>query len=543
MMPYIAMHMFTSLHHANNVDLFPDVLCLEGDVYVPVPEGDVYVPVPEGDVYVPVPEGDVYVPVPEGDVYVPVPEGDVYVPVPEGDVYVPVPEGDVYVPVPESDVYVPVPEGDVYVPVPEGDVYVPVPEGDVYVPVPEGDVYVPVPESDVYVPVPEGDVYVPVPEGDVYVPVPEGDVYVPVPEGDVYVPEGDVYVPVPESDVYVPVPEGDVYVPVPEGDVYVPVPEENVACTKHGAQVLQGEMRTSLLDGDFNNYDMEKGFTRHHIDETGQGGIVVKLGAPYIVNFVRLLLWDKDMRSYSYYIEVSMDQKDWVRVVDHTRYLCRSWQKLYFHPRVVNFTAIAISVVCAAVPHFNVASLVERACVIEGVSRCRNALINGDTEHYDWDSGYTCHQLGSGAIVVQLAQPYMLSSMRLLLWDCDERTYSYYVEVSVDQITWTQVEDRRDKPCSSWQHLTFKPTPVVFIRIVGTHNTANEVSILAHIQLCGMLARSSRGCKERWVVRTHRRQNPEAKTREEIDRGGKIEGPRTTPRTTGVEATSVRTEL
>ncbi|UYV66138.1 daf-6 [Cordylochernes scorpioides] len=43
---------------------------------------------------------------------------------------------------------------------------------------------------------------------------------------------------------------------------------------------------------------------------------------------------------------------------------------------------------------------------------------------------------------------------------------------------------------------------------------------------------------ERWVVRTHRRQDPEAKTREEIDRGAKIEGPRTTPRTTGVEATS-----
>ncbi|UYV75458.1 hypothetical protein LAZ67_13000337 [Cordylochernes scorpioides] len=46
---------------------------------------------------------------------------------------------------------------------------------------------------------------------------------------------------------------------------------------------------------------------------------------------------------------------------------------------------------------------------------------------------------------------------------------------------------------------------------------------------------------ERWVVRTHRRQDPEAKTREEKDRGGKIEGPRTTPRTTGVEATSMKT--
>lgn len=64
------------------------------------------------------------------------------------------------------------------------------------------------------------------------------------------------------------------------------------------------------------------------------------------------------------------------------------------------------------VPVENVATIKNSACVIEGVSRSRNALINGDTRQYDWDSGYTCHQLGSGAIVVQLAQPYMISSMR-----------------------------------------------------------------------------------------------------------------------------------
>lgn len=37
-------------------------------------------------------------------------------------------------------------------------------------------------------------------------------------------------------------------------------------------------------------------------------------------------------------------------------------------------------------------------------SRSRNALLNGDTKHYDWDSGYTCHQLGSGAILIQLGK-------------------------------------------------------------------------------------------------------------------------------------------
>jgi len=40
------------------------------------------------------------------------------------------------------------------------------------------------------------------------------------------------------------------------------VPEVNVAHNRLGAQVLQGEMRTALLDGDTTNYDMERGFTR-----------------------------------------------------------------------------------------------------------------------------------------------------------------------------------------------------------------------------------------------------------------------------------------
>lgn len=65
-----------------------------------------------------------------------------------------------------------------------------------------------------------------------------------------------------------------------------------------------------------------------------------------------------------------------------------------------------------AVPAENVASVAAGATVLEGVSRSRNALLNGNTREYDWDSGYTCHQLGCGAILVQLAQPYIVSSMR-----------------------------------------------------------------------------------------------------------------------------------
>ena len=74
------------------------------------------------------------------------------------------------------------------------------------------------------------------------------------------------------------------------------VAEENIATLRYGAQVICGEMKSSLLDGDALNYDLDKGFTRHPIDDNQGQGIVVKLAKPCIINTVRLLLWDKDMR-------------------------------------------------------------------------------------------------------------------------------------------------------------------------------------------------------------------------------------------------------
>ncbi|XP_026501622.1 BTB/POZ domain-containing protein 9 [Vanessa tameamea] len=285
------------------------------------------------------------------------------------------------------------------------------------------------------------------------------------------------------------------------------LPEENVATAKRGARVIAGDMRSALLDGDTDNYDMERGYTRHTIsDAPDNPGIVVRLATTTIVNHLRLLLWDRDNRSYAYYVEVSVDQKDWVRVIDHSDYFCRSWQNLYFEPRVVQYikivgTSNTVNKVFHAVslealhsarvpplcdglvrPAHNVATLDLSAVVIEGISRSRNALLNGDTEHYDWEQGYTCHQLGSGAIVVQLAQPYMLSSLRMLLWDCDYRHYSYYVEVSLNYWNWDMVADRTRDACRSWQVIYFPPRPVSIIRIVGTNNSVNEVFHLVHLE-------------------------------------------------------------
>ncbi|XP_059501047.1 BTB/POZ domain-containing protein 9 isoform X3 [Stegostoma tigrinum] len=118
------------------------------------------------------------------------------------------------------------------------------------------------------------------------------------------------------------------------------IPEENIAAMKYGAQVIGGELKAALLDGDTQNYDLDHGFCRHPIDEDCRSGIEVKLGQASILNHIRMLLWDRDSRSYSYYIEVSMDELDWIRIVDHSNYLCRSWQNLFFTPRVCRYIRV-----------------------------------------------------------------------------------------------------------------------------------------------------------------------------------------------------------
>uniref|UniRef100_A0A6A7FRB5 BTB/POZ domain-containing protein 9-like isoform X2 n=2 Tax=Hirondellea gigas TaxID=1518452 RepID=A0A6A7FRB5_9CRUS len=283
------------------------------------------------------------------------------------------------------------------------------------------------------------------------------------------------------------------------------VAEENVATPAKDAVVLTGEMKNNLLDGNTSNYDMDRGFTRHSIDDSPQH-ILVKLGRPCILNHIRLVLWDKDPRSYSYYIEVSMDQKDWIRVVDHKNFHCRSWQYLYFPVRTVRyikvvgthntvnrvFHLVAMEAYYSKthvlmhhgliVPTSNAALVSKSAVVIEGVSRSRNNLLNGDIINYDWDSGYTCHQLGSGSICVQLGQPYWLASLRLLLWDCDDRSYSYGIQSSVNGRDWETVVDKTRDSCQSWQVVQFSPRPVVYFKIVGVFNTANEVFHCVHFE-------------------------------------------------------------
>lgn len=70
-----------------------------------------------------------------------------------------------------------------------------------------------------------------------------------------------------------------------------------MATSVRGARVLSGDMRAALLDGDTDAYDMERGYTRHTINDAPDNpGILVRLATTSIINHLRLLLWDRDNR-------------------------------------------------------------------------------------------------------------------------------------------------------------------------------------------------------------------------------------------------------
>lgn len=69
-----------------------------------------------------------------------------------------------------------------------------------------------------------------------------------------------------------------------------------MASHKYGGKVISGELPDALLDGDVYNYDMERGYTRHAINEIGDQSIIIKLSIPFIINHICMLLWDRDLR-------------------------------------------------------------------------------------------------------------------------------------------------------------------------------------------------------------------------------------------------------
>jgi len=101
--------------------------------------------------------------------------------------------------------------------------------------------------------------------------------------------------------------------------------------------------------------------------------------------------------------------------------------------------------------------------------RNRLALIDGKTTDYD---DYAVSKLPS-SWVVTLPRTYLLSEIRLLLYDKGDLFYRYVAETSLDGKTYQTAADRSQGKWRSWQKLIFKPRPVRYIRVRGLYDSTD----------------------------------------------------------------------
>eukprot|EP00092_Neocalanus_flemingeri_P023476 GFUD01025457.1.p1 GENE.GFUD01025457.1~~GFUD01025457.1.p1 ORF type:complete len:432 (-),score=65.91 GFUD01025457.1:167-1462(-) len=101
---------------------------------------------------------------------------------------------------------------------------------------------------------------------------------------------------------------------------------------------------------------------------------------------------------------------------------------------------------------------------------CNSSCLREPPHNYDDGSGYTFNKLGQ-RVTVELSKEYVINKIGFLLWDRDDRSYSYTLEYSLDGITWSIVLDCREMSCKSMQTIFFGRKRMKFISVSGTRNT------------------------------------------------------------------------
>lgn len=145
-------------------------------------------------------------------------------------------------------------------------------------------------------------------------------------------------------------------------------------------------------------------------------------------------------------------------------------------------------------PKENVALLSKNATAWftgDGIGDYPTELINDEVPK--WRNGVTSGwtylfvRYGKSSLTIKLSQVYSLNYISFYIqkhfseYDNDnygggDFRYSYYVETSIDNLTWTEVCDRRSSRFFGLQECHFPVEPVQYIRIVPTDHTAKETN-------------------------------------------------------------------
>ena len=144
------------------------------------------------------------------------------------------------------------------------------------------------------------------------------------------------------------------------------IPETNIATTKFETKVIHGELKIlnngTNIDKSQLNFKYEDDQLEHReivsnlIKPNEETCLLIQFKYPYKINLIKMNLNSKDERSFSYYIEISLDAENWKRVIDYTEFICRAQQFLYFNAEVVRYVKV-VAKQCNNCDHLEVTSI------------------------------------------------------------------------------------------------------------------------------------------------------------------------------------------
>jgi BTB/POZ domain-containing protein 9 len=287
---------------------------------------------------------------------------------------------------------------------------------------------------------------------------------------------------------------------------------QNLASNRFDVIVTKGRRRYKMINDNNRWYTRASNCTCHSIGTAGQTEIMIELSKHFIINHMVLVLFDIGKYCYSYKIEVSVDRKNWKLIIDHTNYLCRSYQHLFFEPQIVKYIRIVgnksllindgsirleFEILHFECMYCTIPVEIERNLVVPKVSVFQT-IVNNDTtfqerKYLDIRSTYHKNITINGKVIkndsipfekgsicwfsencvnFQLSQPFLIDSIGFKLKSSENKlrinAFTYYVEISVDYENWKIVQDMKQiEKFDQKEIIKFDKQPILFIRIAS----------------------------------------------------------------------------
>jgi hypothetical protein len=100
-------------------------------------------------------------------------------------------------------------------------------------------------------------------------------------------------------------------------------------------------------------------------------------------------------------------------------------------------------------------------------------IIDGNTTDYTGTSGFGYFAI-PGSFTITLPAVVTIARIETLLWDLDDRTFTYRIETSSDGVEWDLAVDKSEGAWSSWQVDRFSARSAKYIRFTGLSNSSGQ---------------------------------------------------------------------